>query len=133
MTERDTPDATLDLDMGRQALAVCRLPAMAQVPAWVGGDVVSVTRTADELSIVCAADAVPIGTVVEGPFRALAVRGPLAFTLVGVLASLLAPLAAAEVPVFVVSTYDTDLVLVPDDRVAAAAAALTDAGHRVHE
>lgn len=133
MTERDTPDATLELDVGRQALAVCRLPAMAQVPAWVAGDVVSVTRTADELSIVCAAEAVPIGTVVEGPFRALAVRGPLAFTLVGVLASLLAPLAAAEVPVFVVSTYDTDLVLVPDDRVAAAAAALTDAGHRVHE
>lgn len=132
MTDHDAPTTVLDLDVGRQPLAVCRLPAMADVPPWVAGDLVSVTRTAEEVSIVCAADAVPIGTVVEGPFRALTVRGPLDVTLVGVLLGLLGPLAAAEVPVFVVSTYDTDVLLVPDDRVAAAGAALTDAGHRVH-
>ena len=131
MTDHDATTTALDLDVGPQRLAVCRLPAMAEVPAWVAGDLVSVTRTTEELSIVCAADAVPIGTVVEGPFRALTVRGPLSFSLVGALLELLRPLAAAAVPVFVLSTHDTDVLLVPDDRVAAAATALTDAGHRV--
>ena len=93
---------------------------------------VSITRTTEELSIVCAADAVPIGVRVEGPFRALAVRGPLDVSLTGVLASLATTLADAHVPIFVVSTFDTDLVLVPADRVEAAEVALTDAGHRVH-
>lgn len=123
----------LPLDLLDQPLAVCRLDPMAAVPPWVAGDLVSVTRTTDELSVVCAADAVPIGTRVEGPFRALAVRGPLDFALTGVLAALAVPLAEARVPVFVLSTYDTDVVLVPADRVDAAVRALEDAGHAVHE
>lgn len=123
----------VDLDLLAQPLAVCRLEPMATVPGWVAGDLVSVTRTTGELSVVCAADAVPIGTRVEGPFRAFAVRGPLDFALTGVLASLAVPLADAEVPVFVLSTFDTDVVLVPGDRVAAATQALTEAGHRVHD
>ena len=122
---------TLQLRVLSQPLAVCRLEPLASVPPWVAGDVVSVTRTTEELSIVCAADAVPLGTRVEGPFRALVVDGPLAFELTGVLASLAAPLAAADVPVFVLSTFDTDLVLVPADRVAAAVDALEEAGHVV--
>lgn len=124
--------ASLDLDVLAQPLAVCRLAPMATVPSWVAGDLVSVTRTPDELSVVCAADAVPIGTRVEGPFRALVVRGPLDFSLTGVLAALATPLADAAVPIFVLSTWDTDVVLVPGDRVAAAARALEAAGHRVH-
>lgn len=123
--------SSLTLTLLGQPLAVCRLDPMATVPTWVAGDLVSITRTTDELSIVCAADAVPLGTVVEGPFRALAVAGPLAFELTGVLASLAVPLADAGVPVFVISTFDTDLVLVPADRVAAAVDAIEGAGHVV--
>lgn len=123
----------VDLDVAPQPLAVCRLDPMVTVPDWVAGDLVSVTRTTEELSIVCAADAVPIGTRVEGPFRALAVRGPLDFALTGVLASLAMPLAEAGVPIFVLSTFDTDLVLVPGDRIEAAITALTDAGHHVRQ
>ena len=120
---------SLNLSLLGQPLAVCRLDPLASVPVWVAGDVVSVTRTTDELSIVCAADAVPLGTVVEGPFRAVVVEGPVAFELTGVLASLAAPLADAGIPIFVLSTYDTDVVLVPGDRVAAAVDALEGAGH----
>lgn len=123
----------LELDVLAQPLAVCRLDPMDTVPGWVAGDLVSVTRTDAELSIVCAADAVPIGTRVEGPFRALAVRGPLDFSLTGVLASLATPLAEANVPVFVLSTFDTDVVLVPVDRVEAAVQALDRAGHVVSD
>lgn len=122
---------SLALHVLAQPLAVCRLEPLTSVPAWVAGDLVSVTRTTEELSIVCAADAVPLGTRVEGPFRALVVDGPLDLGLTGVLASLAAPLADAAVPVFVLSTYDTDVVLVPGDRLAAAVDALERAGHTV--
>ncbi len=123
--------SSLRLRLLSQPLAVCRLEPLASVPAWVAGDVVSVTRTTEELSIVCAADAVPLGTRVEGPFRALVVEGPLPVGVTGVVASLAQPLADAEVPVLVLSTFDTDLLLVPGDRVAAAIDALEQAGHVV--
>lgn len=119
------------LDLMSQPLAVCRLEPMSTVPTWVAGDLVSVTRTPAELSIVCAADAVPLGTRVEGPFRALAVRGPLDVGTTGALLALATPLAEADVPILAISTFDTDLLLVPAHRVAAAVAAMTDAGHEV--
>ncbi|GAA2803667.1 ACT domain-containing protein [Saccharopolyspora taberi] len=69
--------------------------------------------------------------LVEGPFRALEVEGPLGFSLTGVLTSLLVPLAEADVSVFTLSTFDTDWILVPADAAGAAEAALTAAGHTV--
>ncbi|MBA8826051.1 hypothetical protein FHX42_003417 [Saccharopolyspora lacisalsi] len=68
---------------------------------------------------------------IEGPFRALEVQGPLDFSLTGILASLLAPLAEAEISVFTLSTFDTDWVLVPAALTGAATSALTAAGHTV--
>jgi hypothetical protein len=97
------------------------------------GDFVSVTRTPTELSAVCAADAVPAGTVSEGPWRMFAVRGPLDFGLTGVMASLASPLADAAVSMFAISTYDTDYVLVRAGDVERAAQAFRNAGHRVLE
>jgi uncharacterized protein len=120
---------TLTLDVLPQTLAIARLPASATIPAWAAGEpLTSVTRTADELSIVCVQSAVPDDVPQTGGYRALAVRGPLDFGLTGILSGLTAPLAAAGVPVFVLSTYDTDLVLVPEAHVDAAVAALRAAG-----
>jgi hypothetical protein len=89
-------------------------------------------RTRAELSVVCAAARVPDGVRAERGWRALAVCGRLDLGLTGVLAGLLAPLAAAGVPIFAVSTYDTDYVLVREERLAEAVAALRAAGHTVH-
>lgn len=128
-------DATVDLDLLGTVVAVCRLDAADAIPAWVDlsdRHLVSVTRTADELSIIVAQDRVPPGVIAERGWRVLAVRGPLAFSLTGVLAGIAAPLADAGVPIFVVSTYDTDLLLVGGDDLDAAIAALRAAGHRVH-
>ena len=61
---------------------------------------VSITRTPDELSIVCPQEAVPPDTTVEEGFRALVVPGPIPFTETGVLAALATPLAAAGIPIF---------------------------------
>ena len=121
---------TLDLLPGR--LAVCRLGPDAGLEAWMGeGAVSSVTRTASELSVVCAEGAVPSGVEAERGWRALAVRGPLDFALTGVLAALAVPLAEAGVSIFAVSTYETDLVLVQAARLEAAVEALRAAGHGV--
>jgi len=110
-------------------LAVCRLPAGAPTPTWATGAVTSVTRTPEEVSVVCAEDAVPAEVRAEGGFRCLTVAGPLDFALTGIIAALAVPLAAAGISIFVVSTFDTDLLLVRDHLLAPAAAALRGAGH----
>jgi hypothetical protein len=104
-------DLTLDLLEG--TFAVCRLAPEAPVPGWASSSrFVSVTRTGDELSVVCPQEAVPAGVVCEPDWRCLRIAGKLEFHLVGVLASLLVPLAEAGVSVFVLSTFDTDYLLV---------------------
>ena len=124
----------LDLDVLPGVYAICRWPAGATLPDWANrGAFVSVTRTPTELSAVCAAEAVPAGTVCESPWRIVAVRGPLDFSLTGVMASLAAPLAGAAISIFTVSTYDTDYVLVRAGDIYRAVEALRYAGHRVSE
>jgi hypothetical protein len=116
----------LTLLQGR--LAVCRLAAEEPIPDWVWGKgFVSVTRTPEELSLVCPEGCLPADTAgrVERGFRAFRVEGPLDFGLSGVLASLLDPLARERIPVFVISTFDTDYLLVREDQTDRAAEALS--------
>jgi hypothetical protein len=112
--------------------AICRLAPTAPVPAWLPArGFVSCTRTSSELSIVCEESAVPDGVRAERGWRALVVGAQLALDEIGVLAGLTAPLAAAGVSVFAVSTFDTDYLLVREGALAAAAGALRAAGYRV--
>jgi hypothetical protein len=113
-----------------ETLAVCRLSADDAFPAWLPArGFISVTRTAGELSVVCAADAVPADFRCEAGWRALAVEGPLDFGLTGILASIAAPLAEAGISIFTISTFDTDCVLVKAERLDDAVNALRRAGH----
>ena len=122
----------MELVLDPARCSVCRLTAGTPWPTPpAGGRLFSVTRTADELSVVCAEGDEPTGARVEPGWRMLHVVGPLPFALVGVVASLTAPLAAAEVAVFVLSTFDTDLVLVKDADVDRAIDVFRGAGHRV--
>jgi hypothetical protein len=133
------PETAVPSDKPRLALlevsgtfAVCKLPPDAAVPAWAtAGDVFSVTRTADELSVVCRQVWVPSGTRAEVGWRCLRVAGAMPFTLVGVLAALTTPVASAGVGVFAVSTFDTDYLFVKEAEFPAAVAALRRAGHSV--
>ena len=125
----------MDLRVLPERLAVCRLPADSPWPVPPAGpSFFSVTRTGSELSVVCAEDAAATGddVRVETDWRALEVAGPLDFSMVGVMAALTAPLADVEVSVFVVSTYDTDYVLVHAAALERAVEALRAAGHTVH-
>ena len=101
------------LTIHAEPYAVCRLPADAAVPAWIENQpLVSMTRTPDELSIVCDQNRVPDHFEVEKDWALLQVVGPLDFAMTGIIASLTTPLAQAGIPVFVFSTFDTDYLMV---------------------
>ena len=121
---------TLTLPVLPVTLAVCRLYASAQIPDWAG-NLFSITRTHDELSIVCPQRDVPAGIQCERDWRVLKVAGPLDFTLTGVLVALAAPLAQAGISIFAISTFDTDYVLGKEAKLESAVAVLSQAGHHV--
>jgi hypothetical protein len=122
----------LTLTLLPETLAVCRLAPDAPVPAWAwAGEPASVTRTRDELSIVCRAAEVPDDVQREAGWRCLKVRGPLDFGLTGVLAALTVPLATAGIPVFALSTFDTDYLLVRAEDLLRAMDVLRAAGHDI--
>ncbi len=115
-------------------LGVARLGAMDPIPGWaVQGIITSITRTADELSVVCEARAIPPDVQAERGWRCLRVSGRLDFSQTGVLASIAAPLAAGRVSIFAVSTYDTDYIMVRSHALAVALDCLHAAGHVVEE
>ncbi len=116
----------------RFRLAVCWLNPGHPIPSWaIQSALWSISRSESELSVICETSQVPEGVVHSGPWRALLVTGPLDHQLVGVMATIASALAAAGVPVFAISTYQTDWILVPEDRLEAARAALLEAGHEV--
>lgn len=114
-------------------LSVVRLEAGSPLPEWAAaGGFWSLTGTQEELSIVCETDLVPSGTAAVAGWRAMKVAGPLQFGEVGVLAGLTDTLARSGISVFVVSTYDTDYVLVKREALPEAATALREVGHTFH-
>ena len=114
------------------ALAVCRLDATAEIPDWaMAGDFYSVTRTSDELSVVCAEGNVPDVIRCEKGWRGLKVEGPLDFALVGILAAIAGSLADAGISIFALGTFDTDYILVKADQYESAIAALAASGHTI--
>ena len=124
----------LTLSLLPDQIAICQLEFDADVPVWAFlGEFTSVTRTDDELSIVCRQVDVPADTRCEMGWRCLKVVGTVDFSLTGVLASLTAPLAQADISIFAVSTFDTDYILIKEEQVDKAIGALSEAGHRFLE
>ena len=122
----------LTLTLFPDILAVCRLDPDVAVPRWaLVRPFTSITRTPAELSIVCLQKNVPEGVRCERGWRYLAVEGPLAFALTGILPSLTGALALAGVSVFAISTFDTDYVLVREADAERAVDLLSREGHRV--
>ncbi len=117
------------------ALAICRLDPRAALPAWLSAadGFVSVTRTADELSIICSEEHVPSDVRTERGFRLLKVEGPLPFDAIGIIARLAGVLAAAQISLIPIGTFDTDYVLIKDDISALAIATLQREGYEVSQ
>jgi hypothetical protein len=115
-------------------LAICRLEADAHLPSWaLAGEFTSITRTADELSIVCRQADVPAEISCEKGYHCIKVEGPLAFTVIGVLSSLTTVLARVGISTFAVSTFDTDYILVKKDQMDKAVHALLKAGYHIKQ
>jgi len=109
-----------------------RLAPDAPIPGWAtNGDFTSITRTAEELSIVSLTQNVPT-SIAPGPhWICLKLEGPFAFSQTGILLSFIEPLSNNNVPIFAISTYDTDYVLVQEKFADEALVALEKAGHNL--
>lgn len=130
MRRKTVTSIYLTLSILDGAFAICRLDAGAQLPEWaMASDFFSITRAANEISIVCAQDDVPEGVRCEREWRCFRVEGPLDFSLTGILNSLTAPLAAAGVSIFAISTFDTDYLLVNEKDFERTIENLVAAGH----
>jgi uncharacterized protein len=128
------PRHALELSLLPERLAIIRFPASAQVPAWACyGDFFSITRTTDELSIVCTRQNMPEDLQCKTEWRAFKARGPFALSEIGILSALAAPLADANVSLFAISTFDTDYLLVNSEQLPQAVAALRGLGHRIRD
>lgn len=121
----------LTLQIHNTQLAIARLDPADPLPDWATGVPLSVTRTDQELSIVCAQQYVPADVLAERGWAWLSVAGPLKFEEIGVIASLAQPLKTANIPIFILSTYDTDYLLLKAEELERAVLVLSRAGHRV--
>ena len=127
-------EIALTLSLLPQTYAVCRLGSEARVPRWAtSGRFFSVTRTVDELSVVCEERVIPGEVTREGGWRCLKVLGPLDFGLTGILASLTTPLAEASISIFAISTYETDYIMVKAVDLERAMAVLSMSGHQISQ
>jgi uncharacterized protein len=138
ISDRAFADLRLEATMGLTlttipaTLTICRLAPDAVVPSWaMAGAFWSITKTPDELSVVVTKACVPAGIRAEGAWRALKIAGPIPLSAVGILASVAEPLARAGINLFVISTFDTDYVLVTAERLEDACLVLFRAGHVV--
>ena len=122
----------LNLTLLENPYAVAQLPASAPIPDWAdGAGFVTISRTSEELSIVCQQNRVPKSVKHEGEWRCFQLLGPFEFTLTGILASVLNPLAQAHIGIFALSTFNTDYVMVKEPDLERAVKALEEAGHVV--
>ncbi|HEV7704089.1 MAG TPA: ACT domain-containing protein [Gemmatimonadaceae bacterium] len=132
-----TPSSPLPLDLTLTVLsaplALCRLAPTDTIPEWTADarSFLTISRTPSELSIVADETVVPASVNARRGYRALRVEGPLPLELVGIAAAIAGALAEAKVPIIPIGTYDTDYVLVHQDVLSRAVAALESAGHKI--
>lgn len=111
-------------------LCVCRLSSVTD--ADLSCDFYFMAKTDEEISLVCPSDSVPKRLLArEDGWRAFRLESPLDFSLTGVLSPIASLLAAADVPIFAVSTFNTDYILVKSENLARAASLLSDAGYEI--
>lgn len=110
--------------------SVCKLPAPPDcLPQ---GNLCFYSRTDREFSLVCESAFTPANcTIAENGWKALRVDGTLDFGLVGILSKLTGLLAEQQIPVFAVSTFDTDYLLVKEEYFPAALNAFEQGGYQI--
>lgn len=122
----------LKLSLLKDMYAICVYPHIASIPEWaLMTSLCSITRTEKELTIVCPQGVVPAGNECDKNWRCFRIEGSFDFNQIGVISSLATPLAEGGISIFVVSTYDTDYILVKEEKVGHAITVLTNDGHLI--
>jgi len=122
----------LTMKLLNQKFGVCRLDKNELIPEWAkNGDFYSITKTLDELSIVCSQDFIPSNIKCEKDWKALKIEGPLDFSLIGILSSISTILAQVGISIFAISTYDTDYILVKEKDITNAINALANEKYEI--
>lgn len=112
--------------------AIVRLAPDVMVPEWaLKGKFISITRSSDELSVVCPLENLPRDLDIPHRWICLKLEGPFPLSQTGVLLSFIEPLSSKGIPIFAIATYDTDYVLIEEEWVGAALRELQNAGHEL--
>jgi hypothetical protein len=112
---------------------ICRLDAFEGIPEWIkDSPFYSITQTSEELSVVCEKNTAQQKLTCEEDWKCMRIHGPLGFSETGIISTLTSMLAQNDISVFVISTYETDYILLKKMNLAKAAKILTDAGHEVY-
>jgi hypothetical protein len=125
----------LKLRLFDEKFCLSKLPVFAELPhVFMNAEMVFISRTEDELAVICPEFMAPTNVQQEAGWRCIRVQGEFTFTEVGVLASLATPLAAANIPILAISTFDSDYVFLMEENLVPATQALQHAGHEfIHE
>ena len=122
----------LNLILSPHLYAVCQFHPDKKIPYWaLLGDFVSLTRTHEELSIVCQQENVPDDIEAERGWRCVQVQGAFDFSVAGVHVSLAVPLAEADISTLAIATFATDYLLIKEENVEKALQVLKWAGHSI--
>jgi hypothetical protein len=122
----------LTMKLLKAKYGVCRLNKTESIPDWAkNSEFFSITKTEDELSIVCLEENIPSAVKCEKNWRTLKIEGPLDFSLIGILSSISAILAQKGISIFAISTFDTDYILVKDKDIDNAVNSLISEGYDV--
>jgi uncharacterized protein len=110
--------------------SVCRVGPSSPIPDWAdGAGFVSISRSTEELSIVCLAERAPSGIRQDAGWTCYRFVGPFAFDETGIVSSVIGPLSDAGIGIFVVSTFDGDHMLIKETDIARAEAIFLGSGH----
>lgn len=124
----------LNLTLLENRFGICRLERDIPIPEWAENEgFCSITRTAEELSIVCPEENIPSGIICEKDWKCLKLEGPLDFSLIGILARISTLLAEEKISIFVISTYDTDYIMIKENDIRPAIEKLSANGYEISD
>lgn len=122
----------LTLTVSLERLAICRFTPDTLIPIWAtASPFFAITRTTEELSVVCSSALIPDEISCQSDWCSLRIVGTLDFSWTGILVAVAEPLAANGISIFAISTYDTDYILVQSDQLSTAIQVLQQYGHTI--
>lgn len=126
--------STLEMIVLDEEYSLCRLEAGSSISEWaLESSFYTITKTDDELSVVCESRLVPADVKQDGEWKLLKIAAVLDLSLTGITARFSTALANAGVNLCVIATYDTDYIMVKSAKVSIAIEALAAAGFSVQQ